>query len=538
MDAVAATSLPDTFFTRLSATQSAAGGTLFTSTPVAMRGTAVGSLLRFIHNGTVAVGDTVYVGDHEVMFTEADIQIRVYHEADDTTAGGPPLWSGGDNIENTDNIDVDLSWGDSTRTLTAQTFDGVAVFLSVPTDMGPYTFNARSTNATQVVLNDTSLTQTAAEISMQGSTGVTLYCPLGLNEPHPNMLNCATFAFKYNNGVLNGSALAADGTAAEDLIVTMMPMAANIQGSAAMTDTTDAGGLFGWTGLMEGPYTASLTGDATWEVVTADISVDLEGNGDVDIANFIVRRLDTSIKGVVVNDRDGDGNVIDPNEGLAGVVINAYADGSGDATIDADSLMGTATTDANGAYTISGLPENTYTIQAVQPGTGEDVFRAISAAGALTDTAVVMTAAMVGTVGDNMTSTVGSTLPTPLPFFAPGTNTVAFDGRTNFTFVTNDNEANGVITDGGGAPVALASVVLTRCQTSAGFTATPVAGLCTTATSITPTTASTDAAGAFSFTGLQEGVYQVVPSAASTPAAYLFWLSGPTDVDKGDFTQP
>ena len=413
----------------------------------------------------------------------------------------------------------------------------MAVFLSVPTDVGPYTFNARSTVATQVVLNDTSLTQTAAEISMQGSTGVTLYCPLGKNEPHPGMLNCATFAFKYNNGVLNGSALAADGTAAEDLIVTMMPTAANIQGGAAMTDTTDAAGAFGWSGLIEGPYTVSLTGDATWEVVTADISVDLEGNGDVDIANFIVRHLDTSIKGVVVNDRDGDGNVIDPNEGLPNVTINVYADGDGTATIDADSLAGTTTTDANGAYTISGLPENTYIVQAVQP-TGADVFRAISAAGALTDTSVVMTGAMVGTVGDNLTRTVGSTLPTPLPFFAPGTNTVAFDGRTNFTFVTRDNEAQGIITDGGGLPVSLASVVLTRCQTSAGFTATPVAGLCTTATSITPPTASTDALGAFSFKGLQEGVYQVVPSAGSTPAAYLFWLSGPTDVDKGDFTQP
>ena len=257
-----------------------------------------------------------------------------------------------------------------------------------------------------------------------------------------------------------------------------------------------------------------------------------------------MRRLDTSIKGVVVNDRDGDGNVIDPNEGLAGVVINAYADGSGDATIDADSLMGTATTDANGAYTISGLPENTYTIQAVQPGTGEDVFRAISAAGALTDTAVVMTAAMVGTVGDNNTRTVGSTLPTPLPFFAPETNTVSFDGRTNFTFVTNDNEAKGVITNGG-EPVALAAVVLTRCQTSdlfmfaeMGSTGQPVEDLCLTATSTTPITANTDAAGAYSFTGLQEGVYQVVPSEASTPRALLFWLSGPTDIDKGDFTQP
>jgi hypothetical protein len=41
--------------------------------------------------------------------------------------------------------------------------------------------------------------------------------------------------------------------------------------------------------------------------------------------------------------------------------------------------------------------------------------------------------------------------------------------------VTNDNEENDVITNGG-APVALASVVLTRCQTSAGFTAMSVAG--------------------------------------------------------------
>ena len=167
-DAVAATSLPDTFFTRLSATQAAAGGTAFTSTPVAMRGTAVGSQLRFIHDGTVARTDTVYVGDHEVAFSEADMQIRVYHEADDSTAGGPPMWTGGDNIENTDNIDVDMSWGDSTRTLTAQAVDGVAVFLGVPTDMGPYTFNARSTVATQVVLNDTMLTQTAARSPCKG----------------------------------------------------------------------------------------------------------------------------------------------------------------------------------------------------------------------------------------------------------------------------------------------------------------------------------------------------------------------------------
>jgi hypothetical protein len=33
-----------------------------------------------------------------------------------------------------------------------------------------------------------------------------------------------------------------------------------------------------------------------------------------------------------------------------------------------------------------------------------------------------MTAAKVGTVGDNLTRTVGSMLPTPLPAFAPGTN--------------------------------------------------------------------------------------------------------------------
>ena len=167
-------------------------------------------------------------------------------------------------------------------------------------------------------------------------------------------------------------------------------------------------------------------------------------------------------------------------------------------------------------------------MQAVQP-TGFKVLRAYTA-GVVTDTAIVTT-----TAG---TKTVGSTTPTPLPWWDFDTSTVLNGGSTNFTFLTSDNEAEVVIEDGSGDPVVAATVQLTRCLTSAGSTATPVAGTCTTSFPGFLLTVATDAAGAYSFTGLEEGVYEVVPIAASTPTAYLFQLSGPTDVDKGDFTQP
>jgi hypothetical protein len=550
VDTIGTASLPDTFFMRLSGTQAAAGGVAFDQTPVAQRGTVANKYLRWIHNGTTTTTDTVDVGDELVTFSQTSVMVRVYHERDDSVAGGPPRMSSGDNVENTDNIQVALKWRqtgattDSTRTATVQS-DGVYTFLNVPTNQTSYTLTARSLVANQFVLNDTTITLggTTGRGDFTGGTPNTMVCPLGTN----TVAGCATFAFKYNNGVINGRVKAADSTGASGLIVTLAPVAGVIQPTTTFSDTTDSNGLFGFAGIREGKYTLTLTPTAVWGLAAGQanpITDTIQGSGDVDIKNFLVRRLDTSIKGVVVNDRDQDANVVDPGEALAGVIIQLYRNNSNTSTtaITLDTLVTTATTDANGAYTFSNLPEARYVVKALQPGTAV-VTRGINAAGAHIDTAVVRTAASTTGEGNNLTRTVGSTNPSPLPRWDYATSTVFFDGRTNFTFLYNSTKATGVITTSAGTAVAGMTVTLRRCDDSAGATSPPAAGNCTTYfPGSVPITTATDATGTFNFTNLQEGVYEVTPAPASAgltavaPAMRLFLLVGAGDIERGDFT--
>ena len=80
---------------------------------------------------------------------------------------------------------------------------------------------------------------------------------------------------------------------------------------------------------------------------------------------FEAYRNDTKFEGLVVNDRDTDLTTIDPGEGLAGAVINLYRDDDGSATAGLDTLTASATTDASGAYSFTGLLEGRYTAVAV-----------------------------------------------------------------------------------------------------------------------------------------------------------------------------
>jgi hypothetical protein len=550
VDTIGLAALPDTFFMRLSGTQAAAGGVAFDQTPVAQRGSVANKYLRWIHNGTTTAIDTVDVGDELVTFSATSVMVRVYHERDDSVAGGPPRMSSGDNIENTDNIQVTLRWRqtgaatDSTRTSTVQT-DGVYTFLNVPTNQTNYTLSARSLVANQFVLNDTLITigGSTGRGDFTGGTPNTMVCPLGTT----SVAGCATFAFKYNNGVINGRVKATDSTGASGLIVTLAPVAGTIQPTTTFSDTTDTNGMFSFAGIREGKYTLTLAPTAVWGLAAGQanpLTDTIQGSGDVDIRNFLVRRLDTSIKGVVVNDRDADGNVIDPNEALPGVIIQLYRNNSGTSTtaITLDTLVATATTDANGAYTFSNLPEARYIVKALQPGTAV-VTRGINAAGGHIDTTVVRTGATTTGEGNNLTRTVGSTTPTPLPRWDYNTSTVFFDARTNFTFLFNNTRATGVITTGAGVAVSGMTVTLRRCDDSAGATSPPAAGTCTTYFPGFPTTtAVTDATGTFSFPNLQEGVYEVTPNAASAgltavaPVQRLFLLVGSGDIERGDFT--
>ena len=272
------------------------------------------------------------------------------------------------------------------------------------------------------------------------------------------------------------------------------------------------------------------------------MTVDMENSGDNDILNFIVRRLDTQILGVVVNDRDQDSNTVDAGEGLANVTIQLYRDGVGAVTLD--TLVATTTTSATGSYSFTGLPEARYIVKAVQPS-GATVLRGYDgAAGARTirDTTVVTTGATTTGSGANNTRVVGTNTPVPLPRWDYATSSVFFDGRTSFTFLVNGNVATGQITNAG-APVANAQVRMRRCMTSAGAVSPPAAGACTTYFDAPTTfvTATTDPTGFFTYPNLLEGVYEIAPVVASTPTSRLFLLmrNGESpDNERGDFTQP
>ena len=558
IDTVGPASLPDTFFMRLSGTQAAAGGVTFDQTPVAQRGSVVNKYLRWIHNGTTATSDTVDVGDERVTLTQVSVYLRVYHERDDSVAGGPPRMSSGDNIENTDNTAVTLRWRqtgatvDSVRTLQTQ-FDGVLTFLNVPTGQTNYRLAARPFPGpnNQVILNDTSIalgTGAANLGDFSGGTPNTMVCPLGVN----TLAGCATFAFKYNNGQINGRVKASDSTGAAGLIVTLSATAQTIQGSPNMIDTTDANGLFGFVGIREGKYNLTLTPNTTWGIAggQANPVVDtVQNNGDIDIKNFIVRRLDTSIRGVVVNDRDID-NVIDPAEALAAVTIQLYRNNSNTSTtaITLDTLVATTTTDANGGYQFNNLPEARYIVKAVQPTTAIVTRRVDGSTGGHVDTTVVRTAAAATPpVGfEDMARTVGSTTPAVLPYWNYPNSSVANNGRTHFTFLYNNNTATGVITNASAAPVSGMTVTLRRCLTSnPAQTVKPPFGPANCLTyypNAAPVTTTTNTTGTFTYSNLQEGVYEITPSPATAgltvvnPASRLFLQQGNADIEKGDFS--
>lgn len=542
IDTIGPTALPDTFFMRLSGTQAAAGTHAFTQAPVAVRGSTAGAMLRWIFNGTAVRTDTVYVGDERVTLSDSDLVVRVYHERDDSIPGGPPKYTAGDNIENADNIQFELRWRqtgavtDSVQTLTAGAGDGTATFLNVQVNMGPYTLKARSLVANQVVLNDTSIVVgtggSAGDLS--GSSLTSRVYPIGANTTAGH----AAFAFKYNNTSITGLVKAADSTAAEGLIVTMAPTAQNVQGTPTRLDTTDVNGLFSFAGMREGPYTVSVAGNAVWRVVTpssGSSSVDMENNGDNDILNFIVRRLDTAIHGVVVNDRDQDANTVDAGEALVGGTIQLYRDNSG-AVATLDTLHATTTTNASGAYSFTNLPEGRYVVKAVQPVSGTVLRGYDGAAMTVRDTAYVTTAAAVAN------RTVGTTTPVPLPRWDYATSSVFFDGHTNFTFLVTGNVATGQITvNPGGAVVSGAVVNMRRCNTSAGAVSPPAAGACTTYFPGLAIQATTNATGFFTYANLLEGVYEIMPVNPSTPVSRLFMLvrNGESpDNERGDFTQP
>ena len=542
--------LPDTIYFSLAGTQASAGGHGFAGTPTAVGGAVEAdaggeNFLRYIWDGTTGPGDTVDVGSWSVAYTDTDVTVRVHHELDDSSSS--PTWNTADGFANIVFAAVELYEVTSTGNVSSQgptaatVGTGLVTFPNVDTSKD-WIVRSRTTNAKVFVLNDTTISipldgtdQTYTDKTLAGGAG------------------SSTFAIKTNNNSISGDVLADDGTGAGSIIVTLTPDG-NIQGTASYKDTTSAAGAYAFTPVIEGPYTVSVENIAgTWEfndVLTtatgsgsannADAMMgdrDIAGDAVASVANFQPDRMDTSISGVVVNDRDSDFNTIDPDEALSGVTVNLIDDADGDGAVDSgEAVVATTTTDENGAYAFTGLAEDDYIVQPVSP-TNSTVLRALSATGAVTSHIGITTEAALGagaTLNQVSTRNVGTTSPPGIndefPRWNYLTGTAAADGGalgagagpnatagvlttapTHFVHLFATGTVTGQIT-AAGVGVAGVRVTITRCQTAATMPSPPVGGACTAKHGVpSPHIANfdTDSSGNYTFSNLLEGVYQI-----------------------------
>jgi hypothetical protein len=611
--------LPDTFYTTLATAQVNAKGHGFTQAATSVEATTSGRHVKFIWDGTVSPNDTVHIGTSTVTYTDVHVLVGVHQENDDSTdvatyskgdiisvvAGsselelyntttGTPVSDGAAAAPGT-GLDADLH----TPKVNELTYKNLAV-------ASTWQVRGRSTNVNYDMLNDSMVDFTLTGANQVDSVGAMA----GSRGP-------SAFAMKANNTAITGKILSVDGvTPVVGMRVTVSATSDNIQ--ANRTDTTvvtNASGEFTLGLLREGPYTVTVQDSAgvwaftdTLTKVTQDGNVaadeaipsagvegvepgtavvntdafsgtrDVEGIGSISTVRFAANRMDTKVQGVVVNDRDVDLNTVDPEEGLAGVIMDLYDDADGDGVVDSDeTIVATDTTDTGGLYGFSGLREDNYIVQA-QTIAGATVLRALSIGGVVTKTAAVLTTGVTGAnatlnqsgtkqAGNNDPAGQGDELPRwnyltgaaaddaggGLPAVGPNSlNSATTMAPTHFSFLFSSGTVNGTVTDGAGTPVGIEGITITlrRCQTAASSPANPIVGKCTAAH--TPgsdyiSTSDTDAAGTYSFSGVLEGLYEVSLalsggySTIDTPAGgvktYLFRV-GQTPVQNDVVTVP
>ncbi len=258
---------------------------------------------------------------------------------------------------------------------------------------------------------------------------------------------------------------------------------------AGKTTTTDANGAYSFTGLTPGQYEVKFTnpaGDVVSPVGTnVNPALDSIANGSaVTPLATVVSATTTpnqnegiyapvSYSGHVFKDVNADGVQQAGDTNLSGITVQLL-DGSGNAIAGK-----TTTTDANGAYRFTNLAPGSYEAHIVPPAAEPNV----SPVGTNANPAVDSVATSGGiTPVANLTSGQSATNENA-GLYAPG----AISGHVFF-----DNNGNGV-QDSGDANQAGVTVQL---EDASG---TPIAGK----------TATTDANGAYSFTGLTPAVYEV-----------------------------
>ena len=141
--------------------------------------------------------------------------------------------------------------------------------------------------------------------------------------------------------------------------------------------TTNGSGIYSINGLVPGTYTvavdtttipagATQTGDPDG-TFNNQTTVTLSAGEHKDTADFGYQSPLFSISGQVRNDTDVDGDLADPDAGLAAVVIKLYTDPDGDGDPADGILLATTYTNGSGNYSFTGLPGGNYAIVETNP---------------------------------------------------------------------------------------------------------------------------------------------------------------------------
>jgi len=551
--------------------------------PADDNGEVDGDVLEYSWDGYTALpGDTIIVGTGNIRWNNVRARGRIHRELNDTLNFQSMTNDGLQGVDNTDirvERDDDGTWVVASPGAAPPALNGGFARV-LPTGMGDgesYRFVANTSNAATdpddwAVLDDT-IVAFAGDGSDQGLD----VCPLRA-AGSTTYGACSTFALKAQNNMITGTVLYRDGTPVDSGQIQISPAARTIQGRASSVGDTivdiEAGAFTTNGTVREGDYVLTPVNEepaAFFAPTTngAPRTLDVQGFGqmrtpaDSSGANFLVtianaadfhaHRTDATIRGYVVNDRDEDGNTIDVNEALIGATVTLYAaDSTMSTTTAADSIVGTATIDANGLYTFEDLVTRRYIVEADAPDS-----EIVLSDGVLTETQYAV-------VVDNGDLVVNPAPTAALPFWDFETSMIMNTGEVGeqasyFTFLFTDGTFSGtVINDEDDSDVSSMSIQITRCDAyGAPLPLIPAVGDCTdnggTAAAGTFQQTLSAADGTYSFGNLREGVYQVVIQSASAGDSdgafvganttgngavgenFVFFIDGRTDLEQIEF---
>jgi hypothetical protein len=274
----------------------------------------------------------------------------------------------------------------------------------------------------------------------------------------------------------------------------------SLTGAASGTATTDLGGHYAFTGLSNGSYTVTPTSSG-YTFSPASLTPTVSG-ADVTGQDFTATARTWEISGTV------SGTVV------SGVTVSLSGAGTG-----------TATTDLNGHYAFTGLSNGSYTVTPTSSGytfSPASLTPTVSGADVTGQdfTSTVTTYRIEGTVSGAIASGVSIALTGPVArtTTTDGSGHYAFTGLANGSYTVRPTLAGYAFT-----PTSLTPTVSGADVTGQDFTALAkihvisgtVSGAGSVLLSLTGAASgsvTTDANGAFAFSGLTNGSYTVTPS--------------------------